>query len=120
LLHWHITHQQTLRGMKPVFHFPSWCELLGTLLTTDAQAGGRYLQDAVEALQSGRELMVEITGNVCSVLVGRERVVVMDALSPDGIGKACVVEFDDFVRMLEAWRDALQAAETMKVEEDFS
>ena len=111
MLHWYVTYQDTLRGRKPVFHFSASYELLGTMLTTDAQAGGQYLQDALDVVLSGKERMVEITGNVCSVLVGQERVVVMDALSPDGIGKACVVGFEDFGRMLEAWRTALAEPE---------
>ena len=54
--------------------------------------------------------MKEITGNVCSVFIGRERIVILDALAADGMGKACVVEFGEFNRILEAWLIAVNAS----------
>ena len=100
---WKSMKQDTGSGRKTVFRFEEPYSLLGTLLAADVQSDGRFLLEALESVRSGQFQVREITGNVCSLLMGRERVVVLDALAADGVGKACVVEFGEFERILEAW-----------------
>lgn len=93
-------------GKRPSFRFEPECELLGTLLSADAQSGDTSLRHALDSVRDGEEVTAELTGNVCSVLIGAERVVVLDNLATDGIGKACAVDTEEFDRILCAWEDA--------------
>ncbi len=101
-------------GRRPSFRFEAEHELLGTLLSVDAQSGDNSLRHALDSVMNGEEVIAELTGNVCSVLIGAERVVVLDNLASDGIGKACAVDTEEFDRILAAWEDACRrnASET--------
>lgn len=102
-LQWQTIWHDAGNGKHPVFLFEEPYSLLGTLLVSDVQSDGLFLSEALESVRSGQTPMKEITGNVCSVLIGRERIVILDALAADGMGKACVVDFGEFNRILEAW-----------------
>ena len=111
IVQWEEMKQDTGAGRKTVFRFEEPYTLLGTLLAADVQSDGRFLLEALKSVRSGQFPVREITGNVCSLLMGRERVVVLDALAPDGVGKACVVEFGEFERILESWLDSARLHE---------
>lgn len=93
-------------GRRPSFRFEPDYELLGTLLSADAQSGDASLRHALDSVLGGEEVTAELTGNVCSVLIGSERIVVLDNLATDGIGKACAVDTEEFDHILGAWEDA--------------
>ncbi len=93
-------------GRRPSFRFEPEHELLGTLLSADAQSGDNSLRHALDHVLRGEVVAAELTGNACFVLIGAERVVVRDNLAPDGIGKACAVDTKEFERLLTAWEDA--------------
>lgn len=109
-IHWQTIWQKTRNGPVPVFRFDSEHELIGTFLATDVQRNPARMMREVEAVRNGERSAAEVTGNVCSVLIGTERVLVLDMLAKDGIGKGCALETGVFLRILHAWDQALQHA----------
>lgn len=107
-IHWQTIWQKTKNGKFPVFRFDPAHELMGTFLATDIQRNPARMTQEVEAVLRGERPTAEVTGNVCSVLIGTERVLVLDMLAKDGIGKACALETGVFLRILHAWDQALQ------------
>lgn len=105
-IQWQAISRQTRRGTRPLFLFDSAYSLLETFLSTDVRGQAERFREALRQVEAGEVPMLELHGNVCSVLVGRERVVVLDSLAPDGVGKACVVCRASFLAVLDAWEAA--------------
>ena len=110
-IQWQVDWQKTRHGVMPVFRFDARHALIATLLSADVQRTGvQRFRQALASVRGGVVPSVEINGNVCSVMIGQERVLILDALAVDGIGNACAVRVDVFDRILDAWETALQEA----------
>jgi hypothetical protein len=109
-IHWQVFWQQTRTGVCPVFRFDEAHTLLGTFLAADVQRQPARFRQALHHVMQGGQADDSTTGNVCTVMMGRERVVVLDALAMDGIGKACALPSNVFLAMLDAWEEAWRQA----------
>lgn len=85
------------------YAFPPSSMLLETLLETEP-GRGRYLIEQIRSILAGSQPPASSTGNVCTTMIGLSRCVILDSLSPDGIGAACVVDTLELLELLEAWR----------------
>ena len=109
-IHWQVSWQQTRKGTCPVFQFDEAHALLGTFLTADVQRQPARIRQVVDQVLLGGKPGDSVTGNVCTVMMGKTHVVILDALAMDGIGKACVLPVDVFRSILDAWEEAWQQA----------
>jgi|HigsolmetaGSP12D_1036236.scaffolds.fasta_scaffold00145_13 hypothetical protein len=87
-----------------VFRLPQEIKLVETFLFSDvpSRAGsGEWVLEAIDRVLDGRSEAEEITGNVCTLEIGREFTRVSDSLADDS--ETCVIETSELKELILIW-----------------
>jgi hypothetical protein len=66
--------------------------------------------DAIDRVLEGTSEAEELTGNVCTLEIGREVTRVTDSLADDGEGEACVIETPELKELILIWLNEKEKA----------
>lgn len=85
-----------------VMRLPAELSLVETFLFTDVnRASGPQYLDAIGAVLRGESDGRELSGNACTLEIGRERTRVVDELADED--SCCELETEELQRLIEAW-----------------
>lgn len=79
-------------------------DLLGTFFFVDYSAFGDWIDKKVAEVISGKEESQNISGNVCELVIRKDRIKVFDMLAKDGMGKWCELDTDEMIELMKEWR----------------
>ena len=87
-----------------IFDDPQY-QLLSTFFFADYNSFADWIDQNMLDVIEGRRESVDISGNVCELVIGKETTRVYDTLAEDGKGKWCEVETDAFYELMKEWKE---------------
>ncbi len=88
----------------PVMRLPEEIELGTTFLGSDVQlSNADFFLSAIDRVQRGEALSLEVRGNVCALEIKKDFTRVIDTLADDGLGNACTLETAELRKLILIW-----------------
>ena len=81
----------------------SYYELLSVFLVVDFSNFSDWFYQGVQDVLSGKEETLDISGNVCELIIERDKITIYDMLAEDGMGNWCEVATNEMIELMDEW-----------------
>ncbi|MHC1748082.1 MAG: hypothetical protein AB9856_06810 [Cellulosilyticaceae bacterium] len=83
-------------------------QLVGEFLMSDVSIDSKSYIEALDRVLNGINDYEELNGNICGILIGRDKTKVIDCLADDGMGNWCEIETKALRELIDIWCDELE------------
>ncbi|URZ04279.1 hypothetical protein [Clostridium felsineum] len=91
-----------------VFEFKEGYELISTFLSADAEVDPESYIEALDSVLNEESEYEELNGNVCGILIHKDKTKVIDCLAEDGMGNWCEIETTELRELIYIWCDEVK------------
>jgi hypothetical protein len=83
-------------------------QLVAQFLMSDVQIDSESYIQALDSVLNGFSDYEELNGNVCGILIHRDKTKVIDCLADDGMGNWCEIETKELRELIDIWCNKLK------------
>jgi len=97
-----ITHVNGVKKLVVDFS-DSYYRLLTVFFAMDFSNFSDWFYQGVQDVLSGKEETLDISGNVCELIIERDKITIYDMLAEDGMGNWCEVATNEMIELMDEW-----------------
>lgn len=83
-------------------------QLVGEFLMSDAEVDPESYIEALDSVLNEESEYEELNGNVCGILIHKDKTKVIDCLAEDGMGNWCEIETKELRELIDIWCDEVK------------
>lgn len=90
-------------------------QLIAQFLMSDVQMDPESYIEALDSILNGTSDYEELNGNVCGILINKNKTKVIDCLADDGMGEWCEIETEELRELIDIWINKLEEFEKQRL-----
>ncbi|URZ16796.1 hypothetical protein [Clostridium felsineum] len=83
-------------------------QLVSEFLMSDAEVDSESYIEALDSVLNEESEYEELNGNVCGILIHKDKTKVIDCLAEDGMGDWCEIETKELRELIDIWCDEVK------------
>lgn len=80
-------------------------ELLSTFFFVEVNSFEEWIKKNIEDVLQGKNDKIEIAGNICELIIEKDKTIIYDMLAEDGMGKWCSISTKELLSMINEWHE---------------
>jgi hypothetical protein len=80
-------------------------KLLSTFFFVEVNSFEDWIKENIDDVLQGKNDRREISGNICELIIEKDKTIIYDMLAEDGMGKWCSVSTKELLSIINEWHE---------------
>lgn len=80
-------------------------ELLSTFFFVEVNSFEEWIKKNIDDVLQGKNNKIEISGNICELIIEKDKTIIYDMLAEDGMGKWCSISTKELLSIINEWHE---------------